>query len=383
MGSSIGRVGATTVVERGYSALSLLVRDSGERLARTPRSSRGVMRQPSTTETSEKESLEIDIEEDTWGVFILAAVYSLHRCKDGGHGHGERVACFFAFGLYVLNFVVQLSLVWFVQQHAVNPAIRSVQGMVQYFHAGVFDTDGQFLRENWDAFDKEGLCQIAMRDVMFSRLIIFIWTTTMMVEIRACDKLLVDILAMPVCSNANDMVTMSSDVESRVLVVGLTKPVRLSLIVFVCIPRLLLALLLLQVGFTFLTASLTLKDLLLNAVAIKFIMNIDEMLYLASLPELHREAVAKASFVQPRTEDDSAKMQFSAYKRSLGFWFVAFCYMYISEEVLQTVLPPSISEMTSMCSEWEESIGSVRCALSSFDYFLNPGLIRQCFPVGD
>merc|ERR1712007_151820 len=115
------------------------------------------------------------------------------------------------------------------------------------FHHDVFDADGEFVQEKWDAWDGPSmeLCSMAMTKFNFSLAIVFLWSGRMLGELRNIDRLHRDIYAIQGLGEDSDISDMVKDVEgdegeatgSRV--VALTTVARVSTYVLIIIPKVL------------------------------------------------------------------------------------------------------------------------------------------------
>merc|ERR1712224_1012172 len=109
----------------------------------------------------------------------------------------------------------------------------------------------------------------------------------MMNELKACIRLQKDIAKLPhVPSDASisDTVLESEDGESY-NIIGLTCCTRFCLYVLVVIPKFSICLLLTHIGCRWLTATESFSDLILNALALEFVIGVDENILEFFLPQ--------------------------------------------------------------------------------------------------
>merc|ERR1719409_2020349 len=148
---------------------------------------------------------------------------------------------------------------------------------------------------------------------------------------------------------------LSDDVESpeRAWVVdGLTKPVKVVVVCTVILPRLLLTLLLLWLGCRFLAATNDFGEMVLNAVALEFVLMIKDLLYSTIVPDRNKREVEKIC-IRP-----SQPVEYASYWTYLGTFswlFVALAWIFYYIFLLQLVLPQYNWDVRLMCTPWLEA----------------------------
>merc|ERR1712007_230832 len=187
------------------------------------------------------------------------------------------------------------------------------------FHHDVFDADGEFVQEKWDAWDGPSmeLCSMAMTKFNFSLAIVFLWSGRMLGELRNIDRLHRDIYAIQGLGEDSDISDMVKDVEgdegeatgSRV--VALTTVARVSTYVLIIIPKVIIAMVLLALGCRWLASTESFADLILNALALEFVIGIDELMYESFVPEAMRLRLEASTVVHKKANrgTDDAKTE--------------------------------------------------------------------------
>mmetsp|Transcript_69960 Transcript_69960/g.177553 ORF Transcript_69960/g.177553 Transcript_69960/m.177553 type:complete len:115 (-) Transcript_69960:516-860(-) len=94
--------------------------------------------------------------------------------------------------------------------------------------------------------------------------------------------------------------------EDVALLVALSPVFRALLTLVVVVPKFLIPILLAIFGCTWLTAIESVSDLILNALAMAFIVEIDELIYDAFLPEVLKEELAELMTAIPQEDEVSA-----------------------------------------------------------------------------
>merc|ERR1719401_2196783 len=81
--------------------------------------------------------------------------------------------------------------------------------------------------------------------------------------------------------------------DDEIWIVSLTPFVRWALLLMILVPKLLIGAALMMLGMIWLSATESFGELILNAVALEFVINIDDHLFEALLPKSYREDMLK------------------------------------------------------------------------------------------
>lgn len=154
--------------------------------------------------------------------------------------------------------------------------------------------EGHFFPKNFallDADEKDLACRIPLSQPKFFFIVLMIWSLTCIADIRKATNLILRVnWAVPTISTmAKSLKPRPDDGDAAQQIVGLTCSFKIFLTCFLLIPRLLMACFLLWLGSRFLIASEAFGDLLLNAVALEFILLLRETLYFAIVPHRVQE----------------------------------------------------------------------------------------------
>ena len=269
---------------------------------------------------------------------------------------------------------------------AVQPKIYEVQLQYMRFHATIFDPDGNFMKDRWEDYDgKDDLCEIAMTSKWFFLATLFLWFMTMLKEFVTCANLIKDINSVPMCDFADEMLMRNED--DKRFIVALTPMVRRALQLLVIVPKFCTATLLLYLGGQWLTATTQFEDLVMNAVAMEFVLQIDEYLYDVLLPMAYRAQVENIDFLLPPREREGQAWQrrqdlMAGYRTSALFFCTAVVLVLIYGHLLQNVLPSTLHDVKTRCDLY---LGTQRpfCFHSGLARFLyTPRHDAPCYPFG-
>mmetsp|Transcript_44400 Transcript_44400/g.114843 ORF Transcript_44400/g.114843 Transcript_44400/m.114843 type:complete len:167 (-) Transcript_44400:279-779(-) len=135
------------------------------------------------------------------------------------------------------------------------------------------------------------------------------------------------------------------------LVIGLTKACKVYIVVFVGVPRLLITLTLLWLGSRWLVATLGFEDILVNAVALEFILLLKDLMYRTMVPNRNKNDVQCTQIIP------AGHTQKASYMRFLGtfVWFlVAVLWACLYTYQFQVVLPDYKWDVQGVCTQWVE-----------------------------
>lgn len=339
---------------------------------------------PLTGDSGELEEVQFDIPEDAYGASILAVVRDFSVISGGKDWKDETVQlkCIqvgFSFLLLTINLTLQLSLLFFIYTFVVTPAIHRVQHKYQEFHEVIFDIDGNFQEDAWDAYKgKEELCQIGMSSPFFYFTVVFLWVLLIIREFRTTERLARDLASMPTCSTSPEMCT---EEEGEVKVVALTSCSKMLIFFGVIIPKMVICSTLMWLGCQWLTATNSFTDLVMNSIAMEFVTGIDEALYETLLPVGHRQQVADINFVlyKKKQPGSNRAKEFAAFKRSFFYLCLSLAFVWLYKMCGQTVLPPHLSDLKLACRALIEENSKNVCSAPIWTGAMG---LEDCFPYG-
>jgi len=325
--------------------------------------------------------VEHDIPEDSYGAAILAIVKEVQEVCEGYGGALSIVRCIFALVLLVVNLLLQACILLFISSNVVQPAVHHIQENYRKYHAEVFDAMGTFQRDLWDQYDgKDELCQIGMTSRFFYCVLLFVWVTSMLGEFRAGTQLVSQVFQMPTCDLGQQMLRI--DGSSTISIVALTRRTRAMLFVFVCLPKLAISMFLLVLGCKWLSATTSFEALVMNTMAMEFVLHIDELLYEAFLPVGYRRQVADINFfVQelPREAQTLDRLEWVSYGKAIFYLVAGAALVILWSNYLQTVLPLDITDVKEHCQAYLKSLTPICPGWSIWSLEMRE---RSCYPYG-
>eukprot|EP00438_Fugacium_kawagutii_P025228 Skav230241 [mRNA] locus=scaffold1818:103500:105961:- [translate_table: standard] len=135
------------------------------------------------------------------------------------------------------------------------------------------------------------LCNMAVSKLNFSAAIVFLWSARMLKEVTDSWQLASDLFAVqPLPSDAkpHDMLNEVKDNDSgeilRIEILAVNQTAKCLMTLFVLLPKICVAVFLAYIGCRWLAATQSFGDLILNALALEFVIGIDDLMYEAFTP---------------------------------------------------------------------------------------------------
>lgn len=207
---------------------------------------------------------------------------------------------------------------------------------------------GYFQQSNFallSAEKQERICGIPLAHPKYIGCIIFVWTLTVYTDMRqTIDELIRVVVQLP---QVQSMAECFSAKGASRFVIGITWELKATLTAFIFIPRLVASFLLLWLGSRWLVATCDLGDVMLNGIALEFILNLKTLVYAAFVTQSQKDAVMSTMFPPLYEEPPSLRwsLSVSCFSMSLvGAWVL----LYVFE--LQGVLTEYRWDVAVACS---------------------------------
>jgi hypothetical protein len=245
------------------------------------------------------------LEEDTYGFAIASIVRDVGWLSKGSDLFFTRMARL-ASSLTLLGFTVflQVFLLRFAKTMLTAAQVHAIRGtysefekhmypnhtiMIYHGEAGYYrGIDGYRVDSQFDTLPedlKESVCEIPLSQPEYLFAVLFIWTVSCVQQFK---YVIFRFRQMILNTETLQSMQFSTDVDSedpkRQVVRGLTMTIKVALTTLVFLPQVLIICFLLFLGSRWLLATNSLLEILLNAVALEFILQLKDVLYLAFVP---------------------------------------------------------------------------------------------------
>lgn len=221
-------------------------------------------------------------------------------------------------------------------------SLGNSRGEAEWFDASNFD--------RLSLVEKEDICMIPLTMPSFTIVILCIWAITCMGEVRKVLGLAGMVWRIPTVDTMADSLSFDGvDVDAgEARVEGLTCLIRSLILGTLLLPRFLLTVLLMWLGCRWLLATLGFSDLLLNSIALEFILLLQEMIYVALVPQ-HTMKETEGTFLPARTKSYA---NYNGYFNTFVFAVLAVLYVLSYFYVWQTVLVDYQWDVATVCESY-------------------------------
>merc|ERR1712032_2938 len=146
------------------------------------------------------------------------------------------------------------------------------------------------------------------------------------------------------------------EIDGETYITRLTRPIRVLMYILIIIPKLFICVYLLLQGLLWLTATTRFEDLVMNAVAMDFVLKLDEVLYQTFLPPERKIEVQRIDFYKEPDGDWEEQEKHMDRQKVLRGYALTATYLAMSlfsvvlyAKLLQPVLPTDLRDMREAC----------------------------------
>lgn len=313
----------------------------------------------------EKERENEVLPSDTYTLAIFSLIYDSHTSAAGSL-HICRIAQS-AFLVCIL-IGIQLFVLAGIKIWACSKAVNDIRRVYDAFEVHMYgperkhttlDMHGDhrgrpafFNSSNFDSLPaslKDEVCSIPFSQPPFFIVTLCIWTLTCFSEVKTCVELFYSlILRTPRLKSMRDALSPENE-NRRQVVQGLTTMVKTVICVCILIPRAGITFLLLWLGCRWLAATNNFMDLILNAVALEFILLMKDMVYGTLVPEWNKHDVERIEIAPPTRLEQPGHW---ALLGTVQWGALALVWVLIYVFSLQSVLPDYRWDVREVCNNW-------------------------------
>lgn len=265
---------------------------------------------------------------------------------------------------------VQLFLLYQVKHFVTAKAVHDIRIAYDAFEIGMYTTNPEcyevtangFHRGIPSCFDASAFdnlsedvqaaaCRIPLSQPYFFITVLWIWTVVCMGSVyksyRQFRGLIVNTKTVPTMHTPFDGDLEAGDDEQ--IIQQLSLIVKVIFTVFIILPKACMALYLLWLGCRWLLATNNFGDLILNAVALEFILVIGEVMYAAMLPERNKHDLSRTKMLPTSPIYSVGCKQFG---KVIFFNLVCLSWVYGYMYSFQMVLPDYRWDVHDVCVSW-------------------------------
>lgn len=315
----------------------------------------------------------IDLEGDTFGMSVCSLTRDSYFVARHGFTGARLVRLGMTLFLAVLTIIIQTWLLYKVKEFVCARAVHDIRIAYDKYelavygvenctltvngkHRGIPDrfppiADARARLETLSLSDQDDICRIPLSQPYFFGLILVIWTLTCIYELRKSWRLELSILRLPTIVSMVDALGLDRDPRDEFgsVIKGMTICHKVGLTILTFVPRVCVCLYLLWIGCRWLLATNCFADLILNAVALEFILCIKETLYSSLMPYRNQFDLDNTKIDQyPRTMG-SGTWNFTSSGLLL---FVAIVWVVLYMGRWQQVLPGYNWDVHTVCEAY-------------------------------
>merc|ERR1712217_670661 len=201
--------------------------------------------------------------------------------------------------------------------------------------------------------NQKNICEFPLSVPVFFCTILLLWTLVIFGDVRSCVRLAFDIHCL---SNVEDSGALAVSTDGKHVIIGMRRMPRWCIYFFAVVPKMCVALITWWYGCRWLTSVPDFASLILDSVGLGFIVNVDEILYSAIIPEFVRIQLERTSVYTSRLENSKMDRQwreiyFIGYLTAMLYIVlcVVITYLYIFR--FQRVLPAFQWDVTEHCMQ--------------------------------
>eukprot|EP00928_Gymnodinium_smaydae_P081042 TRINITY_DN6461_c0_g1_i2.p1 TRINITY_DN6461_c0_g1~~TRINITY_DN6461_c0_g1_i2.p1 ORF type:complete len:386 (-),score=57.56 TRINITY_DN6461_c0_g1_i2:84-1241(-) len=308
-----------------------------------------------------------DLEESAYTAALGTFVKDLQRISKRSPYAGIRVARMFV-SLLILWMLIGMQLYMLIQvkTFVTSPAVREVRTSYDEFERHMYDghvresgfgfalgvggpNGPHFDAKRFDSLPggvKEKVCLIPFSQLPYLCVILLIWSLTIAGELRTATRQLRWIFAIKNVS-FEDSLERDGDVE---VVTGLPVAMKAFTVVFLLLPRILVAFCLLWLGCRWLAATLDFAEVLINAIALEFVIGLNELLYRQLMSDRNKRELA--SLKLDFAHEDGGEPTLYSFMGAFVWAIFAVAWVYLYVNHLQMVLPGYNWDVRASCAGW-------------------------------
>lgn len=314
---------------------------------------------------------------DIFGMLVCSLVRDLYHLQLGKGTSISRLArCATTSGLLFICVFTQVFLLEKLLNFVAAQSVHDIRIAYDHFELHMYNEtyltvngkhrgrDGYFMPERFatlSGVDQAAACRIPLSQPDFFFCVLFIWTITCLGEIKACLYFSVIVLfELPPCPSLReakwnpDKDSSDDHTAHEFVIVGLPRYLKALILTVVVLPRLGVTAFLLWVGCRWLLATNNFAELILNAVALEFILILKEMVYHTLVP--HRNKIDLVStFIKHKREEPADAWSFTntlCWGVVAIVWVVSYMGIPHHMQGWQMVLPEYRWDVHEVCAPW-------------------------------
>lgn len=296
--------------------------------------------------------------------FIESIYGSAMAATAGGMSRGMVVL---VYGYLIANIFFQGYLLYAMHNYICAPAIAQIRAIyIDFEERTRSPEDNSFswaLWNDWDEEEKSTLCQVPLSQPVLFVVLLSIWSSCVLIDFRETFTYFIIWWRLPHPEDIGipGAVTVKHDQDGGLVIECASRMVKFRIFSLVLVPKAIIALILWWLGARWLTATPSFENLVLNAVALAFITDLDEIIYRAlAADEVKSATTCSYLKVPPPPQVNSTEPSWAFHGcRAMVGWTLAnvllpLCYLLY----FQTVIPNYQWDLPRPCTVWLNALNN-------------------------
>mmetsp|Transcript_42886 Transcript_42886/g.97814 ORF Transcript_42886/g.97814 Transcript_42886/m.97814 type:complete len:373 (-) Transcript_42886:46-1164(-) len=310
--------------------------------------------------------------EDIYDVFIGCLLYDLaryHMGKSRGGGCRRFFRTAAVFFVMLLNMAAQIYIIYNVKRFVSSWAVGEARGSYSQYEEHMYTSthlnnhgmhrgnSGAFHPENFEtltADQKKVMCQIALSQPAFLLVMLGVWTLGNFGEVKLTFQQAYNVLSLE--TSGRGLSATAEETDDGIKITKVSMGVKILTMICVTIPRLVVTLVLLWLGCRWLTATESFADIILNALALTFLIDLNCLLYRTVMPKRDLVDAQKTCVVK----DEELAPSLLNYTADLIWLLLAVFWVWLYVFHIQAVLTEYKYDVGGVCTPFLDSLASVR-----------------------
>jgi len=309
------------------------------------------------------------LEEDLFGFAVCSLVRDIRFIEVDQQRCLRLSRVIAAQSLVLSNIIVQIFLLYQIKLFVTARAVHDIREtydtfeLHMYGYNNVVPTVNGFNRGSDPTFFnitnfntlqpnvQEAVCRIPLSQPLYIMTILAIWTLTCIGQLRAAlDNFATFVYYMPTVKSMHLGLVRDEIEKDCMLIRGMTLGIKTYIALGIILPRIIITFTLIWLGCRWLLATQDFNDILLNAVALEFIVLLKDVIYVTVVPDRNKRDLQN-TLIKDDDADPSPPDPYQFFGSFL--WLaLAFVWTYLYVYYFQQVLPDYKWDVHDACAEW-------------------------------
>lgn len=315
----------------------------------------------------------VELEADTFGMSVCAITRDSYFMSLEGASCARIVRLFVAIFLVILTISIQVFLLMKIKEFVSARAVHDIREAYDTYELAIYGEKHTTLTKHGNhrgipssmppldvamkrlngmsEDDRDDACRIPLSQPTFFGVILLVWTLTCLAELRKAVTLEEQIIMLKTVPSMAEAMRQGEDEKSSSdgVIEGMTLPMKIIITLVMFIPRVLITLYLLWVGCRWLLATTDFSDLIMNALALEFILLMKDTLYVALMPARNHLDL-QLTLIEPYPK--KMRPAVFSFANSLVLLGIASLWVDLYMTRVQQVLPEYQWDVHDVCSNY-------------------------------